>query len=335
MSLFVVLIVLSSFFAILMLSRALINSKKKNKNITSVIDEYTLRYKPIIDIDEEIKGKREKFSNEKFEIQKNIDELKKELSQIKQEYIEGKELFEKLNDQNNLLKDTLEIAEFGVYEPHFDIDTSEAFKKNIKENKEFQKELIKDEQAVICNTNWSVGNSEKKGQIMVKRAIKLTLRAFNGECDTLIAKVKWNNIEQFDKRIKKTFEAINKLNKSQDIHIQDRYLRLKIQELRLTHEFELKKQEEKEEQRRIREQIREEEKARRDFEKARKEAQKEEKLLQDAMEKARNEILKSSEEDKAKYEDKLAKLQEQLKIAEEKNQRAISMAQRQNLDMYM
>ena len=151
--------------------------------------------------------------------------------------------------------------------------------------------------------------------------------AFNGECDSLIAKVKWNNIEQFEERIKKTFEAINKLNSSQNIDIQYEFLQLKIDELRLTHEYELKKYEEKEEQRRVRELMREEEKAQRDFEKAQKEAEKEEKLIQQAMKKAQEEIAKASEEERAKYEAQLTELQEKLREAEEKNQRALSMAQ--------
>ena len=43
--------------------------------------------------------------------------------------------------------------------------------------------------------------------------------------------------------------------------------------------------------------------------------------------KAQKEVEKASEEQKFKYEDKLRELEEQLKLAEEKNQRAISMAQ--------
>jgi len=73
--------------------------------------------------------------------------------------------------------------------------------------------------------------------------------------------------------------------------------------------------------------MREEEKARRDFEKAQKEAEKEEKLLQQAMKNAQEEIAKASEEERERYEIQLAELQTQLKEAEEKNQRAISMAQ--------
>jgi hypothetical protein len=322
-----ILIIVGSFLFIGLLISFLVKNNKKRNDLKSTLLDYEERYKHIINIDEEINKRTIEFTQQVEDYQIQIAESKKKLSSLKEKYLAAKGVFEDLTHQNNLLKDTLEIAEFGVYEPHFDLDTSDKYKEKIIQNKEKQKQLIKDESAVICNTPWTVENSRKKGEIMVRKAIKLTLRAFNGECDSLIAKVKWNNIEQSEKRIEKTFDAINKLNSSQDIHIRQRFLQLKIEELRLTHEFELKKYEEKEEQRRIREQMREEEKARRDFEKAQKEAEKEEKLLQQAMKKAQEEISKASKEERAKYEAQLAELQEKLQEVEEKNQRAISMAQ--------
>ena len=87
------------------------------------------------------------------------------------------------------------------------------------------------------------------------------------------------------------------------------------------------KLQEREEQRRIKEQIREEEKARREYEKAMRDAAKEEEAIRKAMEKAQQAIAKSNEEQKAKYEAQLAELQEKLIEAEARNQRALSMAQ--------
>ena len=57
----------------------------------------------------------------------------------------------------------------------------------------------------------------------------------------------------------------------------------KLSELRLAHEFQEKRQAEREEQRRIRERIREEEKAQREFDKARKDAEKEEARYEKAL----------------------------------------------------
>jgi hypothetical protein len=87
------------------------------------------------------------------------------------------------------------------------------------------------------------------------------------------------------------------------------------------------KWEEQEEQRRIKEQIREEEKAKREFEKAIKDAQKEEETLKKLIEKAQKEVSLANDEQKAIFDEKLKELELKLKTAEEKNQRALSMAQ--------
>lgn len=312
-----------SFLLITILSFLIAKSNKKRKHLSSLLE----KYKDIINVDEEIDKRTQDFLNESEKFEKQISDSKADLTKLKDKYLSAKKIFEQLTSENRLLQDSLEIAEFGVYEPHFELETSEEYKMKLIQNKDLQKELIKDGNAAICNTPWTVEGSRKKGEIMERKAIKLTLRAFNGECDSLIAKVKWNNIEQSEKRIEKTYNAINKLNSSQDIDIRYNYFQLKIDELRLTHEYQLKKYEEKEEQRRIREEMREEEKARRDFEKAQKEAEKEEKLLQKAFKKVQEEFSKASEEERIKYEMELSNLQLKLKEAEEKNQKAISMAQ--------
>ena len=320
-------ILIGAILIIAVLIWLILSGSRKRTELKTIISEYETKYRGIINVDLEIEKRKKEFSITTIDFEKQLSNTKGSLNKLKDKYQKASEAYEELNHKNNLLKDTLDLAEFGVYEPHFNLDTSEEYKAKIIANFEKQKSLVQNESAVRCFTNWSVGNSQKQGEILIKRAIKLTLRAFNGECDSLIAKVKWNNIKQTEERLIKNFDAINNLNKSNDVHIQNEYLNLKIEELRLTHEYELKKYEEKEEQRRIREQMREEEKAIRDFEKAEKEAEKEEKLLHQAMKKAQEEIAKATEEERQKYESQLAELQTKLIEAEAKHQRAVSMAQ--------
>ncbi|OWY20729.1 DUF4041 domain-containing protein [Sphingobacteriales bacterium UPWRP_1] len=187
--------------------------------------------------------------------------------------------------------------------------------------------MIAAEKAAICKTNWTIDGSEAKGLASTKRYIKLTLRAFNGECESLIAKVKWNNVNQMKERIKKSFETINKIGESQTVSIQPEYLHLKIKELILEYEFQLKKQKEKEEQRAAQEALREEEKAQREYEQAQKEAEKEETNYQKALDKARKEIEQSTGEKHEKLLAQIAKLELELQEAHERKERALSMAQ--------
>jgi hypothetical protein len=88
---------------------------------------------------------------------------------------------------------------------------------------------------------------------------------------------------------------------------------------------------EREEQRRIQEQMREEEKVRREIERTVRETAKEQEIIRQAMEKAQLLVQQSSQEQKAKYEQQLNELAQKLQESEERNQRAISMAQQTKL----
>ena len=267
------------------------------------------KYKDIINVEDEVNNKQ------------------LELNTLKEKYLKANEVYDRLSEENKLYQENIENTEFGIYEPVFDFDTSESFKEAIKDVRDNQSELKKDGLAIVGGDNWTVNGSVVEGRKMTKRQSKLMLRAFNGECTGFISSVKWNNINQYEQRIMKSHTDVNKSGETHGIIITDGYRDLKIKELKLTHEYRLKKYEEKEEQKRIASEMREEEKARREYVTAIKEAEKEEKILQKAMTKARNEIEKATAEQRELLEKQLSELQNKLIEAEKKNKRAVSMAQ--------
>ena len=275
-----------------------------------------LRFSGIISIENEIETKNQEF----LEIQANAAELNNK-------FIYAKSIFNELEKDINLYQNDLEFIEIGIYDPIFDLETSEKYKERIRQIVTKQKQLIKSGNACICNTEWTVGNSRKQGEIMTRRYINLTLRAFNGESDSLISKVRWNNVKRFEERIKKSFNAINKLGQSNNTYITDEYLELKLDELHLVYELAYKKYQEKEEARAIREEQREEERAQREFEKARKQAEIEETRYQKALERARKELGLVSGRQLEELNSQIATLEQNLKEAHEAKERAISRAQ--------
>lgn len=300
-----------------------INQCKKTKTkLTSEIEENKKlnsdleRFSGILSIESEIELKNKEFS----EIQTNANLLN-------DKFINAKSVFKELEKDIKIYKNDLEFIELGIYEPIFDLETSEKYKERITQIVTRQKQLIKGGNACVCNTEWTVGNSRKQGEIMTRRYINLTLRAFNGECDSLISKVRWNNIKRFEERIKKAFNAINKLGKSNNTFLTDKYLKLKLDELHLVYELAHKKYQEKEEAREIRAQQREEERAQREFEKARKDAEMEEKRYQKALEKAKKDLGLVSGEKLDELNSQIAQLEQNLKDAHEAKERAISRAQ--------
>lgn len=159
-------------------------------------------------------------------------------------------------------------------------------------------------------------------------AIEFVLDAFNGKADTILADIRHDNFGTLQQKIRDAFTLVNHNGRAfRDARILPEYLDARLDELRwgvVAHELKVK---EREEQRLIKERIREEERAQREFEKAMKEAEKEQDALQKAMEKAQRDVAKSNDAERAMYEQKLRELTERLRVAEEKNKKALSMAQ--------
>lgn len=159
-------------------------------------------------------------------------------------------------------------------------------------------------------------------------AIHFVIDAFNGKVDSILSRSKADNFGTLRQQIIDSFNVVNVNGAAfRNARITDAYLESRLEELRwgcIAHEL---REKEREEQRVIREQIREEERAQREFDKAIRDAAKEEDMLRKAMEKARQHLEFANEEQKQRYEAQLAELSEKLKMAEEKNQRALSMAQ--------
>jgi hypothetical protein len=159
-------------------------------------------------------------------------------------------------------------------------------------------------------------------------AIRFVLDSFNSKVDALLTLVKIDNYGTLKQKIIDAYNVVN-LNGTafRDARISEQYLNCRLDELKwAVAAIELKNLE-REEQRMIKEQLRDEEKARREFERSIKDAEKEEDTIKKAMERMQNELLKANDDQKIKYEAKLLELTEKLKLAEEKSQRALSMAQ--------
>ena len=186
---------------------------------------------------------------------------------------------------------------------------------------------MQEKKAVLYNKSLTLDGSAKIAERWAKKWMKLALRAFNGECDAIISKVRWNNIKIMEERIFKAFEQINETVENAGISITDAYFRLKLDELRLTYEEAKKKQDEKEEQRRIRELQKEEERRQKEIEKAQQEAEKEISSTQKALKKKEEEASGFSGAEAEKYKAEIEALKRQLEEATAKKERALAQAQ--------
>ena len=82
------------------------------------------RFKPVIELDYEVNR-----------VKKNLDELS-------DSYSSKKSIYDNLTLEVLSLTDKLEMMDFGLYEPKFEIDDSDSYKEEIKSVREKQKKII-------------------------------------------------------------------------------------------------------------------------------------------------------------------------------------------------
>ena len=193
-----------------------------------------------------INAEIQKLTAEKLSIQTSIEEHQEQCEELLQEInLLDKEIEEK-KELVIILDDELLYQDFGLYTPIYNLMNSEMYKDKLAVVREQQKNMIKNNKAANFPANFTYNNSLAQGKKLVADNVKQILRAFNNECDAIIDKVKFNNVEAIRKRIIKSCEDLNKLNSKMQISITPTYLDLKLQEMNLCYEYAIKKQEEKE-----------------------------------------------------------------------------------------
>lgn len=232
-----------------------------------------------------------------------------------------------LQSKIEIYNSELDLLDYGVYTPIFDYTSPEEYKTALSEVRAKQKRLIAENKAVVCDIVWVVEGSSSKGQKMIELDKKLILRAFNGECNAIISKVKWNNVSRCKDRILDIFERINKIQIVKKMYISEGYLSTVLEELDLEYGLELKTHQIKEQEQALREERREEERAIRELEQERARAEREELHYQAALEKVKKEIESATGVKYEQLREKIQYYEDELAEARANKERALSMAQ--------
>ena len=193
-----------------------LRARKRSKAASSLADKYKTKYAPIISIEEEVER-----------LKQAAEEAKEETGTLRERYAEKRAILRKLEEQVAAYDEQLAFAALGIYEPHFDFGDSEAYKKSIKKIRERQKAMVSSQKATIAPSGWTVDGSRSKGKTMVNRQTRLTMRAFNNECEAAIANTRWNNVVAMEKRILNAAKQIDSANASMQLVISEKYVELK------------------------------------------------------------------------------------------------------------
>ena len=283
--------------------------KKVSKQEEQVAEELQAKKDEMDNIDEKLR-QMEKDKEEELRIK--LADKEAEINSKDQE-------LKSLQEQLALAKEEDEMQTYGLYEPHYDFENATAYKEKLDEIKRKQKESVKDKTAAWGNPNMRLDGDLRKGQAMINDNIKQIIRTFNTECDGIIRKVKHSNMESSEKRIRKSYETLNKLNERVGVRIQPKYLDLKLEELHLAYEYQVKKQEEKELLAEAREREREEKKLRQKLEKEKNKFNRENNRINNELSDAEAKLQAANDEEKAKLQAEIDKL----KAALEKNNEEI------------
>ncbi|MDF2051666.1 DUF4041 domain-containing protein [Arthrobacter sp. Cr_A7] len=163
------------------------------------------------------------------------------------------------------LDDARVLQEVGIYRYHHPLENAASFRDRLDEVEGRIAELVKAGQAIVKSNLFTFNNSLAKGRRMTDDLAKLMLRAYNAEADNSIRSLKLGNVVTAKRRLDASRMAIAKLGALMEMHISDDFHALRVEEIELTADWLMKKQEEKEAEREEKARLREERRVEREL----------------------------------------------------------------------
>ncbi|MDO5575191.1 MAG: DUF4041 domain-containing protein [bacterium] len=255
--------------------------------------------------------------NKISELEKSFDTLCKSVSKKEEKLNQLNCQIEERKKDLITFNDDILVQEFGLYQPRYSYSTSDEYKEQLLKIRSKQKSCIHANHAVDGDMYFKYNNNNTQGVKMVRDMQKLLLRAFNSECDETIHNVKYNNYDMSFKKICSSRDSIERYGKMLKIKVTDEYFNLKSEELTLTLEYQIKKQNEKEELKAARAEQREQAKLEREIEEQRKKIEKEHTHYDTAYQKLKLQLEACPDNaellaKKAEYEEKLSDIDKAL-----------------------
>lgn len=243
----------------------------------------------------------------------------------------SKQIDEKQTNINDLSAKILEAQselnslELSVVSSHYDFSeydslSSEDCKNKLALLKNKEKDFIKANSAVIVRSS-----APKK---VLNNNTKQILRCFNSECDNILLNLSVKNIDTSRNKLTKSFETLNKIFETDGITLNSELLSMKLEELNLVYMQEKKKEEEKEIQKAIKEQMVEEQKVLREIEKQKKQLEKDENQFRGEISRLMKYMQNTDNDiEKQLYIDKIKDIENQLKDLEIEKENVIQREQ--------
>lgn len=304
----------------------IIYRNKKSKRISMELYNEYLGFEEIRAKGEEIKKEAEiKVEEMKSKYEEEESKLKSENDRINNTIKKLKVEIERLEKEKRGIQTEIEDYDKElIYKVVDTRDYSEITSMQLKNELHLlsveEKELLNNNEALIVNSTDTKKN--------INYQIKQILRSFNAETENIISKLTINNTDSSRSKLVKTYETLNNIFKVDGIELSKNLLDIKLKEINLIHQYQLKLEQEKEQQRAIKEQMVEEEKVRREIEREKTKIAKEEKQFKNEVSKLMSYLQKTdSDVEKKLYLDKIEELEDKLRMLEKDKENVLEREQ--------
>ncbi|MFI0718114.1 DUF4041 domain-containing protein [Streptomyces sp. NPDC021224] len=159
------------------------------------------------------------------------------------------------------LDDQRALQDVGIYRYHHPLENAAAYKDRLRSLEDRIGEAVKGSRAILAADMFTFDGSLARGRRLVGDLSRLMLRAYNAEADNCVRSLKSGNVRTALKRLESAVTAIERLGAIMEMRINPEYHALRVAELELTADFQMKVQEEREHARQERQLLREQRRA--------------------------------------------------------------------------
>ncbi|WP_440900840.1 DUF4041 domain-containing protein [Actinosynnema sp.] len=153
------------------------------------------------------------------------------------------------------------LEEAGVYRYHHPLEHAAHYQERLADVSAKITAAVRDGRAVMADESFTFNGSPAKGRKLVHDLSTLMLRAYNAEAENCVRSMRSGNLALAIRRLSTAVTQIEKLGAIIDLRINPDYHALRVEELELTGDYQMKVREERERAREEREQLRDQRRA--------------------------------------------------------------------------
>lgn len=259
----------------------------------------------------------DRYQNQYKELEnKQNEKLLKSSEKIKEEIKMLENQLKSLKTERKELKEEIKALKCEAITYSFNFDDFENIKSEEIKNKLV---LSKNKESALATNGKLITvvrriNYDKKH---LNNNIKQIARLFNSECENITNKLTIKNMETSRNKLVKSFNSLNKIFEVDGLQLSEQWLEIKLEQLNMLYSYEKRKDEEKELQKAIKEQMMEEEKVRREIEQRKKKLEKDQTQCNNEITKLIKYLQKTQNDaEKELYLDKIKELEKKIKELE-------------------